>query len=41
MYNKKEGKSVKKTTQQKIIAVMALIMAAMMILPMIVNIFVY
>ena len=32
---------MKKTTQQKIIAVMALIMAAMMILPMIVNIFVY
>lgn len=32
---------MKKTTQQKIVAVMALLMALMMVLPMIVNIFVY
>ena len=32
--------TVKKTTQQKIISVMALLMAALMILPMIANIFV-
>lgn len=32
---------MKKTTQQKIVAVMALVMALLMVLPMIVNIFVY
>ena len=32
---------MKKTLQQKIIAVMALVMALLMILPMIVNVFVY
>lgn len=32
---------MKKTTQQKIVAVMALLMALLMVLPMIVNIFVY
>lgn len=32
---------MKKTTQQKIVAVMALVMALLMVLPMIINIFVY
>ena len=32
---------MKKTTQQKIVAVMALLMALLMVLPMILNIFVY
>ena len=32
---------MKKTTQQKIMAVMALLMAALMILPMIANVFLY
>ena len=32
---------MKKTTQQKIVAVMALLVALLMVLPMIVNIFVY
>lgn len=32
---------MKKTTQQKIVAALALLMALMMILPMLVNIFLY
>lgn len=32
---------MKKTTQQKIVAAMALIMALLMILPMLMNIFLY
>jgi hypothetical protein len=36
----KEGLMMKRTTQQKIVAALALLMVALMVLPMVANIFV-
>jgi hypothetical protein len=40
-FSKKEGISMKKSTQQKIVAALALLMAVLMLLPIVANIFVH